>query len=326
MQNWLRETFGDLLSPGFYIAGLLFYSLGLITNFVIPRVTDVIKRRSRRIAHRRAITVIVDRKKFSRRCFWKDVLKRNVDLRLATKFRFVPTADAIRSNPKFHHRLLNDEASEFVIINWDALNGDPIYGSDLTYSFFEHYSPDLLRWLEDGGVLLVESQGISWRASRRVYDFFGRLVNAPVSITAETNQLGTEVERADNDCARMLLPSVLGNALVLSDDFPGALNDWFPKSLDIYSTREARRHPRKVYRGWFVKYDGWIPLVVTGQNKYPVMIVKQVGHGICVLSTMFLASSGFSPLIKDLLMNLDPSTFKDLTAACEPRTDGARDR
>jgi hypothetical protein len=117
-----------------------------------------------------------------------------------------------------------------------------------------------------------------------------------------------------------LLKDVYGKALKLEKGCLGEQKNWFPlHRSNVPSLREVKRSPRKLYRGFFEEFPNWTPLLLSKNEKEPVMIYKTLRSkhevGAYVLTTMFIASSwptspstdppsGLRSLIEGLLINL----------------------
>ena len=89
----------------------------------------------------------------ARPCFWKSAYWRNTFDAIGWRIDYVSIADDIASAKIPPVRLFRiDENTgnklyDIIIISWDALNGDPVYLSDIALKFFLHYSPGLDRWV-----------------------------------------------------------------------------------------------------------------------------------------------------------------------------------
>lgn len=109
------------------------------------------------------IKIIYDSKDPEKRrtCFWESV-KEQIEGNY--NFQFISIKDTLESDDPFQLlELFDKNKTDIIILNWDAINGDPIYGSDKTYQFFDHYKPDLNKWVENGGIIILEAQNAAWK-------------------------------------------------------------------------------------------------------------------------------------------------------------------
>lgn len=280
-------------------------------------------RRASRV-HRLATVVLVDRRRLRRRrqCFWAEFLRRDDRLRCRTKARYYSIADAIKRQKNPAVRLFSQ--TDVIVVNWDAINGDPVYGSDVALQFFRHYQPDMLDWLQKGGLLIVESQGISWSPAQMPYDaVVEALEGSSVQVCGTKWSLGTQVHvnpeyRQDRVCS-----DLEEDAFRIDPNGLWARKRWFPKRFlnsHVQSLQFVRRHHRHLYRGWFEGWsDDWTPVLLAGDaktaakhnQKRAVLLYRPVRSsdasegppaiGYVVLSTLFLASSGLTGLVANLL-------------------------
>lgn len=298
----------------YIIEGIIMLLIGgAIARWGWPAVDDYLERIKRRIERLRKVVVIYDRHRHSKRrhCFWKDIRgTKEQEIRFRIHFRFVSIADELlkRRNPSCE--LFDRRQTDIIIVNWDTINGDPVYGSDRAQQFFEHHRPDMKAWMEDGGIIVVESQGASWGAIQRPYECFVKCFEgSQVTITEELLNIGEELLINDKYSNHPILRGFNKEDLVLR---PGALcerKEWFPKGIARPTTagyKEIFRHPRKGYRGWFEVYSSdWEPLILAKESKKPVFLCRAViGErevGACILTTMFIASSELTKLIRNLV-------------------------
>lgn len=213
-----------------------------------------------------------------------------------------------RRNPSCE--LFDRSKTDIIIINWDVINTDPVYGSDRTQQFFEHYRPDIREWMKEGGIIIVESQGASWGAIQKPYEIFPQCFNnSEVKITDRLWEIGREVLINSEYQHHPILEGLTDKDLELREGSLCRRKEWFPKAIarpTTQSLKEITRHPFKVYRGWFENYsDDWKPLILIKESKKPVMLCRAVEGdrevGACVLTTMFIASSEFMKLIRNFI-------------------------
>jgi hypothetical protein len=314
---------------------LISFVLGAIVlgagQWLVVFVADWVQRRKRRLGRRLNIVVLVDRSRRSRRrqCFWRFVLRSSAhDFRHRFKFRLLSIADQLAKGRNPATLLFSPERTDIIIVNWDAINGDPVYGSDLAYRFMEHYSPDMCEWLTQGGVVIVESQGASWSSSDSAYSCFTRMFEGSrVRLRSEMWTLGDSAIVHEAQTENALVSGLEPDALKLAPGGLWARRSWFPRHLlrsDVQSLRFARRHQQLLYRGWFDEWsDDWKSIlapdvvdvagpVQAGSGRRAIALYRKVHRpkesgrpipdtGYVVLTTMFLASAELYGLISNLL-------------------------
>jgi len=223
-----------------------------------------------------------------------------------------------RKNPSCE--LFDRRQTDIIIINWDAVNGDPVYGSDRAQQFFEHYRPDMKAWMEEGGLLMVESQGASWGAIQRPYDCFVRCFeDSQAEIAREFWKMGEELLINEEYLDYPILSDFSNEDLVLRRGALCEKKAWFPRGIARPTTlgyKEHFRHPRKVYRGWFERCSSeWDPLILAKESEKPVLVCRavpgKVEVGACILTTMFLASSELTKLISNIADLPDQRTWRE---------------
>jgi hypothetical protein len=305
----------DPNTPGIaYFLAALYYMSGLLTNWALPFIRDMLIRWKRQITSRRKIVVLVDRQKQRRHCFWKDVYKKSNKIRLYTYIQFISIADELRKKKNIASLLFDRTRVDYIIVNWDAANGDPVYGSDRTREFLKHYRPDLIAWIKQGGILLVESQGASWAAIQDVYEIFNECFeDTSLKVAKSAHLTEDEIICPPDSQNHPLLRDISSKVLKLEKACLCEQRRWFPiQHAHLASLEEAERSPRKLYRGFFEEFHGWEPLLLSKMYKKPVAVYKTLSGnnevGACVLTTMFIASSwpssGLSSLVEILLINL----------------------
>lgn len=261
-------------------------------------------------SHRRKVAIVVDQEKHHRSCFWELLYEdTDNDLWRLADFKLKSVADELSKKKNCAGYLFDKEKTDIIIINWDAINGDPVYGSDRAFSLFEHYKPDMTDWMRHGGKIIVESQGASWGALQKAYDVFSDCFpGTHVVVESRLLKTGDEIIVDPSNSNHYIVRDISDAELILDKKSPFETADWFPHDLNIPSLREVKEEPRKVYRGWFEEFSGWTPLLLTKDNHdnhKPVMIYKAFSDGNegggCVLTTMFIASSEYIKLIEKLL-------------------------
>jgi hypothetical protein len=241
-------------------------------------------------------------------------------------------------------RKLFSADTDVVVVNWDAVNGDPVYGSDRTQQFLAHYQPDMRNWLGRGGVLVVESQGASWTAAQEPYDIFTEMF--PKSHVRLCS--GMQFARGDRGAVHPDHVDAPLAADLTPDDLQlhrGGLwerRPWFPRRMvrgDLRSLKFIEKSQNHLYRGWFVEWSSdWTPVIRPldpesetahddGGDRALLLYrrVKPSGRpsdidpdiGLVVLTTMFLASSEVRQLLSNLLTFRDHLSNSEVLSAPE---------
>ena len=303
-------------------------------QWLVVFASDWVQRRKRKLGRRLNIVVLVDRRRRSRRrqCFWRFALRSSsYDIRHRFRFQLLSIADQLAKGRNPATLLFSSERTDIIIVNWDAINGDPVYGSDLAYRFMDHYSPDMLEWLSQGGVIVVESQGASWSSSGNAYSCFTRMFDSSrVRLRSEMWTLGDAAVVHEAQVENPLVSRLRPDDLKLAPSGLWARRSWFPRHLlrsDVQSLRFARRHQQLLYRGWFDEWsDDWKPILApddheadaggAGQaragSERAIALYRKVHRsrepglpipdtGYVVLTTMFIASAELYGLISNLL-------------------------
>src|SRR5207244_10474836 len=137
--------------------------IGAVFRYVRPPIRNWWWNRRTRSSRPLHVIVLVDRNRRSlrRRSFWNGIMKTE-PIRGTVRCRSLSVYDELRRNSNPGRILLDRGKTDAVVLNWDVINGDPVYGADRTQYFLDHYCIDLKAWLEQGGLLLMESQGAAW--------------------------------------------------------------------------------------------------------------------------------------------------------------------
>jgi hypothetical protein len=208
------------------------------------------------------------------------------------------------------------------------MNGDPVYRSNDTFAFMGHYLGDMRRWLCDGGILVVESQGAALGALQKPYDRITEMFDGShVSVSPEGWVMGSEVVIHPSAVDHPLARGMLTGGIALNQSGLWARRRWFPRRLargDQHSLRFLRKHHRLMYRGWFLNWsEDWVPIVVpikdgTAAENAAVLLYRPVedasgsrtdqrDHGAVVLTTLFIASSELTRLVSNIFDLTDHS-------------------
>lgn len=207
-----------------------------------------------------------------------------------------------------------------MILNFDCINGDPAFGSDIALDWFRYRYPELLKWVTDGGILIVEGQAMLAVPTQASYDALFGDQELRVSRPSVKPIPGLEFERTGGECritrqackyglfAKYGLCSGPGELRctvnrTIADFFPGNARFMLSAANDAFEWK-------LLYRGWFRVRTPWcrfrwIPLIVTNRKKFgfdhPVLLAAGHGRGVMFVSTMWLAGTGQTPIIRSLL-------------------------
>src|SRR5215217_7113158 len=201
-----------------------------------------------------SVLVLNDSGPYPRACFWEHALHR---LGHAVKLRSLVDPD------EFFIKELNQY--QVLIVNWDAINGDPSFGSDAALRWSEHRHPEVRWWVQSkGGILIIEGQARLSVPTQAAYDALLGPGQLRVSGPSDPSQAGIEEKRVGKRCrvtGRVGPNTPLGpfKGRELSSDqqrrtfvdmFPGAAGDLLlPLAPTDVSGRE--RGWNSLYRGWF---------------------------------------------------------------------------
>lgn len=86
--------------------------------------------------------------------------------------RYLSLSESLGNGSNPIQELFDYQKSQVVIINWDAINGDPLYNADKALNLLKHYAKDMDAWVELGGVVIVECQESSRELTEEAYRLF----------------------------------------------------------------------------------------------------------------------------------------------------------
>lgn len=265
------------------------------------------------------IAIIVDnveRENEGRFCFWRDLCKGLIEVeKRPFEFRFVSLCECVEKGKNPIPEIFNIKKTQLVIINWDAINGDLLYGSDKALHLLQHFVPDMDLWVKGGGIMLVECQEGSRRLRQEAYDLFGMELGYPLAIQEE-KEFGNRVHvNEDLIKSHPLLIGLSTDDNVVEKTGVDSSKPLYPakKSTDGLWDRDATaRWQTKIYLGWFdIKrmHRDWEPLIFARGKEFgkkrPVMLCRTVrgergAIGAYIVTSMFIGSSGWSKLIENI--------------------------
>jgi hypothetical protein len=265
---------------------------------------------------RTEILILADRRGRARGQHWARALADGAIAQPAT-LRVRSLADDVAA-PMSHLTQTTLEAireAKVVIINWDAANGDPDFGADAAQHWLRHRRSNLLDWVCDGGILIVEGQANLGVPSQEAYDaLFGTDEvqvcgpEDPMVPRLQTRRVGVQCQ-----LTRAALTSSLFRSLPEHVGIAGNRS-----YNDMFASDEAGRLVAPflregawplLYRGWFRRRPfkrqrlGWVPLVKSKGRRFnhPTLLVARAGAGAIFVSTMLLASSDCFGLIRAMI-------------------------
>jgi hypothetical protein len=206
------------------------------------------------------------------------------------------------------------EDYDVLVINWDAINGDPDFGADFAQRWFRHRRREILGWVAAGRVLIIEGQTVFTVPSQVAYDAVLGRGQLRVSGAHDEDAPGSDWMRIGSSCRytrRARKSRLFCDLPNPSAEIARTHVDMFPPPASKALTPRLRRPGRDLYRGWFrglppllrLADFRWAPLVKTADRRFdhPTLMVAKHAKGAIFASTMFLASAGQLELIAALL-------------------------
>lgn len=201
---------------------------------------------------------------------------------------------------------------DVLVINWDALNGDPEFGSDFAQRWFEARQPELLLWLEAGGILIVEGQARMNIPDQHAYDSL--VAPDELRVSRQVNPLyPSEQERCMGERGRVTRHArksgLFRNLENITTNQTHTRTEMFPGYAVNAVTPALPVKWAYLYRGWFWWNPlrrtrlRWVPVIRTSDRRFnhPIMLVARHEKGAIYVTTMFLASAGQQDLIRALI-------------------------
>jgi hypothetical protein len=260
------------------------------------------------------VLVLKDMGDYPRACFWPEVLgclktKKPLEVRVRT----LMAPDMFFIAELQHYDVL--------IVNWDAINGDPSFGADFAMRWCEHRLPEIRLWIADGGLLVIEGQAKLSVPVQAAYDALVGPGQLRVSGPSDPSQSGIEEVRVGKRCAltrragRLSQLRKLGDEHLSSEKRNRCYKDMFPgcagrlisslRLRDLLLTPDqSEREWNYLYRGWFLP---WIPRTVSGRRlewvglvqtadrrrhelPQPTVMAAKYGDGAIFATTMLLSN------------------------------------
>lgn len=230
-----------------------------------------------------------------RRSFWKEACSKFGD-----KFAVLERSLTEKHMAGLHVEL-DPDRWDIVVLNWDVADGDPKFSSHQTKEIIAyHYQDDIREFARAGGIVLVEAQTSYWSPDQSAYDTILGVGEVKIGPDGRFAPSGSTASSGESHSAHPLIIDLPKNLTGSFVSEPGT--NWFPPDSVNFKVIE-RNDPNKLYAGFFKSWNAtWLPLIYA-ENSHPIMLVKSVGHGFIVATTMFLASSDCSPLIRSLFID-----------------------
>lgn len=263
------------------------------------------------------VGVIVDWARSSRGSYWQELLARLNDGGLANVTTTYPLADLILA-PSDGSRKFLTQSLDVLIINWDAANGDPEFGSHSTQRWLDHRRPEIMLWIRrNGGILIIEGQAVLSVPSQPAFDALVGKGELPVCGAEDQLNPMKQKERMKGKCRKTKWMQRMKGFEDLPDEFTvqgRPTHDMlFPGTARNLLTAHISdtRWENVLYRGWFRKKlprgdtFPWISIVETadrprGKNQSTMKVAK-LGKGAVFATTMFLATTQQDELVRSML-------------------------
>lgn len=199
---------------------------------------------------------------------------------------------------------------DVLVVNWDAVNGDPEFGADIALRWFAHHRRELWQWVARGGVLIVEGQAIVDVPDQAAYDAL--LGPDELRVCGDVDPLNADAQISRVGTRGLIYPSVKDNPLFaglneLDATRPVRFKDMFPRAG--VDPKFEMRDWRRLYRGWFTRRGprskfAWQIIATTTGHRFrrrPICMAARHGEGAIFATTMLLASSGQKELVAAML-------------------------
>ncbi|MGY1638662.1 hypothetical protein ACI78V_18600 [Geodermatophilus sp. SYSU D00742] len=271
------------------------------------------------------VTVVVDREGRCHADFWTPLLEQLTrDKQFETEVRRLSLADwlAVSQNDAGPTPWQVIESStDILIINWDAVNGDPDFGGDTALRWFEHRQSAMRRWLNDGGLLIIDGQAVEGVPHDRYYAAVVGEGEVRLSEREDPTNPDRERNRMRGGCRMTRLGRGAPGFEGLDDVTPrqnlrfeelypsGAVGRLVPRYLNEIDTSKL------LYRGWFrrrlpsrtLRWTSYVRRDKHWPRNFPTLLAAKYGKdrgkekGIVFASTMMLAATHQVPLIRGML-------------------------
>lgn len=277
------------------------------------------------------IAVIWDSRDPERRrgCFWEIFREQFQEDLNGAIFNFISISESIASGQDPSSELFDKEKTDVIIINWDAINTDPVYGSNIAREFFHHYVPDMNDWASQGGILIVEDQLAGCRLVQTAYDPF--TYDAPGEEQKYPLLIHKKKFVNEDLMSSVIYKNLKQKEHPLLENIPKEIDlrhlagikqpDWFPwlRKGPRLGIRSYEKRKNRLSDGWFESYSKKWQVLFFADIHYhhPVMLFRPIIKdektlGAYVLTTMYIASSELIQIVKNAI-NL-PNTYPSYMA------------
>lgn len=207
-----------------------------------------------------------------------------------------------------------------LVLNWDSVNGDPDFGSDLALRWFTHRRLEVLAWVRAGGIMVIEGQATFSVPVQSAYDAI--LGPSEVRVSGPESRFNPDLQH--RRCGSQGRLTVRAHNSPLFSEVSALINrksrpvtEMFPDPAYRVVGEVAGQSWEHLYRGWFRRTQlrqerlQWVTLArtvgrlsfVRCQLNQTILRVAKLNRGAIFVSTMNLASSEQSTLVRAMLLS-----------------------
>jgi hypothetical protein len=239
--------------------------------------------------------------------------------------RTVAVSEEMRtSNPAL--TLFDRDATDVLILNWNVLNGDPVYDADRTLAFFQHYASDLEHWLATGGILILEAQTAASRLQQQSYDVVSAHGAFPLRVHRSVHTFRGRTVYLDRRLYRRhpaldYPPHVKRTSLAATALGRSWAGDVSPPPIESLARADSNRSG--LHNGWFTRRGrGWRSIAYAPQTallsprRRVVAVARTVADdrrgtaGMVVATTMYLTRPEVSAFLAAILgLGITPADY-----------------
>ena len=199
---------------------------------------------------------------------------------------------------------------DVVVVNWDLLNGDPVFLSDRSQLIARHYATDLRHFVRRGGLAIVECQAVMWSPCQPAYDCIITAAGLPGLRVVDSSSVGFGFSVRPEK--RLLghhpfLPEALGQLVRPVESEWSLRGDWFPESsVSMRVLQEFEGTRNRMYSGAFARTRKreWLPLLFAEDGRHPVAcLYHERDEGAYLATTMYLAAANVSELLRPMTVD-----------------------
>jgi hypothetical protein len=243
-----------------------------------------------------------------RTCFWSDALQRWS--RPNRRGDYIVVTELSLPEEVVKAKYIDFGRYDVVVFNWDVLNGDPTFSSDRSQNIARYYARDLSKFIDKGGLVIVEAQATLWSPCQEAYDSVLVGAGLPRLRVIDSNRIRFGFSVRPN--RRLLgqhpfLPQAIGQSIRANLCQWNSKRPWFPDSSVSLETIQMFVGTRsRMYSGAFsrLKSRHWQPILFTEDGRFPVACVyHRGGRGACLVTTMYLAASNVTELLRPMTVD-----------------------